>query len=95
MMLDAKAGEDFNLAVIAFDGNRDGHGTFWKFQTVAFIGLNAKAIGNDIELAAGHVEGRVLVNLHGAETNGSGAGGEGGKGFPCVRAQRRRKRLSA
>ena len=95
MMLHAIAGENFHVAIIAMNRQRHGHGAFWKFQSIPFIRHNSKVIGDEIELPASHVERRMLVNLHGLKTNGSGAGGEGGKGFPCLRAQRRRKRLSA
>ena len=64
VMLDAVAGENLGGAVVAMDGEGDGHGALRIFDAVTVVGRDFEAVSDDIELAAGHVEGWVFIDVH-------------------------------
>jgi hypothetical protein len=70
VVLDAVAAEDVDRAVVEADGQGDGHGAFGEFESIPVVLRDLQAVGDDIELLAGHVEGGVLVNFHGAKLAG-------------------------
>ena len=64
MMLHAVAGENASGAIVAMNGQRDGHGTLGIFEAVAFGIGNFEMVGDRVELLAGHAESRAVVNIH-------------------------------
>jgi hypothetical protein len=66
VMLNAVTGEDMRAAVVAMNRESDGHGTFRVFEAITVVDRNFETIRDDIELAAGHVEGGMFVDFHGS-----------------------------
>lgn len=67
MMLHPVTGENLGGTIVhAYrHGNREG--TFWKLEPFTFAGGNLETVGNQIELSARHLEGGMVVNLHGRQ----------------------------
>src|SRR5690349_12922541 len=69
MVLNTVAEEYLGSSIVPMNWKRDGHGALGILDPVTFANWNLEIIGDLIELLASHVEGRVIVNLHGAEPN--------------------------
>ena len=52
-------------SIITMDRQRNRDRSLWIFDPRSIVLRNLEIIGHDIELLAGHVEGRMIVNLHG------------------------------
>ena len=64
MMLHAVPLKNPGAAIIHMDGQRHGHGTLRKHQSVAFVFIDVQVIGDDLELITGHSKNVVVVNVH-------------------------------
>ncbi len=64
-MLHAVAREDLDLAIIAAHRHGDGEGALGIFQPVTFVRRDVQPVRHEVELLAGHVEGRVVIDVHG------------------------------
>jgi hypothetical protein len=85
MMLHAKAGENLDAPIVSFDWKRHGHGAFGELEAIAIVGIDPKAIRDNIELPARHFEGWVLVNLHLRNLAAPAAEVKGERVFPASR----------
>src|SRR5690348_366028 len=64
MMLHTITGKNLHRTVVTMNRQRHNHRAFRKFQPLAVSLQNLQTVGDEIELLAGHVESRVIVDFH-------------------------------
>jgi hypothetical protein len=64
MVLHPVTGEHLGVAIVTMNRQRHGQGAFGILDPVAFRVGDLKVIGDQIELLAGHLKSRVVVNVH-------------------------------